>query len=238
MITVIMAAKDSEKWVQETLNSLKSQTYQDWKCIISVNGSSDATLDICTSQDDSRIEVIRSKIPNKSLALNRAIVSVKSEWISILDADDLWHNEKLAVQISQTSNEVDVLGTQMHYINSESRIIDGAPSLPLTHWECVSNLINNTNPVANSSVIYRKSIHDRVGYYDPELFGVEDYDMWKRCARLGAKFSNLSEKFLFHRLHQGSSFNSASRQQSYKSVVDSIDSFYRNMKAQVNGVSR
>jgi len=229
MISVIIAAKDAEKWIGQTIESLLSQSFKDWECILSVNGSSDATQQIAESlsQKDNRFKTVVSDIPNKSLALNRAIIQSSRDLISILDADDLWYEKKLEHQIQYIiSNEVDIVGTQMSYINDTGSIIPNAPLLPSGHNECVAWLQSQRNPIANSSVVYKKSLHDKVGYYDPEKFAVEDYDMWMRSARLKLKLTNLSEKYLFHRLHNSSNFNSNTKQQKHKELVDALHKFY------------
>lgn len=232
MFTIIMAAKDSERWIFQTIVSLINQTYEDWQCIISVNGSSDRTLEIAESLSDTRFSTIISGIPNKSLALNRAILKAKREWICILDTDDLWEKDKLEKQYKKLSSDltIDVLGTQMLYINEDNIQHGVSPKLPLTHQEIVSWLFANSNSVANSSVCYRKDLHDRVGYYDPEMFGVEDYDMWKRCARNNIRFSNLDESLLLHRIHKNSNYNSGMRQKSTKALLDSIDHTHRQIR--------
>ena len=125
---------------------------------------------------------------------------------------------------------VDILGTQLAYINERSQRAGESPKLPLHHDSMVEWLKNDNNPVANSSVCYRKDLHDKVGYYDPELFGVEDYDIWKRCSRRGAIFSNLNEEFLLHRIHKTSSYNSATKQTYMKNLVDSIDRAYKQIE--------
>lgn len=227
MISVIIAAKDCEKWLPETLSSLENQTFKDWNCFISMNGSSDKTLNIAKNamKRDSRFLVLESEIPNKSLAVNRAIIASKRDWIAILDADDLWHPKKLEIQVARITDDVDVLGTQMQYIDASGNSIQNTPSLPLLHEECISFLSNMNNPIANSSVLYRRKIHDEVGYYNPEFLGVEDYDMWMRSKRAGVKFMNVSDVLLYHRIHATSNFNVASKQQVYKSLVDQIDAF-------------
>jgi len=226
-ITVVIAAKDCEMWLEDTISSLLRQTHKDWDCIISINGSSDRTEDIARNLKDPRIRVINSSIPNKSLALNRAIITSNSDWISILDADDLWHEDKLKTQASfVTENSVDIVGTQMLYIDAHKAHIPNAPKLPNTHEECIVWLDNGNNPIANSSVLYRRSIHDLVGYYDPERFAVEDYDMWMRSKRANLKFSNIEHSLMLHRLHIKSHFNSTIKQANHKSVVDQLNSFY------------
>jgi len=230
LISVIIAAKDAEKWIGQTIESLLSQSLKDWECILSVNGSSDTTQQIAESlvQKDNRFKTIVSNIPNKSLALNRAIIQSSRDLISILDADDLWHEKKLEHQIQYiTSNEVDIVGTQMSYINDVGGVVPNAPLLPSSHNECVAWLQSQRNPIANSSVVYKKSLHDRVGYYDPEKFAVEDYDMWMRSMRQNLKFNNLSENYLFHRIHQNSNFNSTNKQRIMKSLVEEIDFLLR-----------
>jgi glycosyltransferase involved in cell wall biosynthesis len=203
-----------------------SQSYENWECVISINGSTDSTSEICSSINDSRFKIITSDFPNKSLALNRAIISSKGEWISILDADDLWREDKLESQVERIKmSDIDICGTQMIYIDSKGQQFQEAPTLPIRHEDCVAQLNNQRNPIANSSVVYRKSIHDRVGYYDPEKF-VEDYDLWMRAKRANFVFANLDSKLLFHRVHESSHFNSSNRQALSKLLVDETDSFY------------
>jgi len=234
MFTVVIAAYNSEKFLEETLHSLQNQTHQDWEAIISVNGSIDKTAEITKSicEKDKRFSFIESSIANKSSALNRAIVRAKREWISILDSDDLWESSKLEDQkrFIESNVEVDVVGTQLQYIDALGKKIDESPSLPCEHEEVKRNFFNNVNAIANSSAVYRKSLHEKLGYYDVEFFGVEDYDWWKRCMRNGAKFHNLKEKHLLHRIHPSSNFNSKNLQNNMKHVVDSLDGFLRNLR--------
>lgn len=231
MISVVIAAKDCERWIQRTIKSLLDQDFQDWECLISVNGSSDRTEEIARSIDDSRFKVIISEIPNKSLAVNRALIESKRDIICILDADDLWHPMKLSRQYeSFIENRPDILGTQMIYIDEDDKETRAAPRLPVDHNSCISCLKNRENPIANSSVMYRKDIHDKVGYYNPEVSAVEDYDIWMRSMRAGLKFQNLNEKFLLHRIHSTSNYNSSLNQQVLKSLIDQIDAFYGQMR--------
>lgn len=229
MITVVVAAKDAEKWLDKTLKSLLCQTLKDWKCIVSINGSNDRTEEIAGSTGDKRIRSITSDFPNKSCAVNRAITQAETELVCILDADDLWTPEKLEKQVaSMNSLSVDILGTQMTYINESGDEQGVAPKLPTTNEGCVSWLTQKNNPIANSSVMYRREIHDLIGYYDPEKFAVEDYDMWMRCMRAGLKMGNCSETMLMHRIHMSSNYNSTNKQRILKQLVDATSEFYKN----------
>lgn len=227
MVTVIIAAKDSEQWIEETFSSLLAQTFEDWECIVSVNGSSDRTEMIAKNITDRRFSLVTSEIPNKSLAVNRALIKSSRDWICILDSDDIWDARKLEKQLAfSKTSKADVIGTQFSYINVDTFDSDiQAPKLPTDHENCVMWLNQRSNPIANSSVMYKKELHDIVGYYDPEKFAIEDYDMWMRSKRAGVRFSNLNEILMKHRLHPSSHYNSSRRQQIYKSMVDEIDRF-------------
>lgn len=234
MISIIIAAKDSEKWIPKTIQSLLAQTFKSWECIVSINGSSDGTYSFISSIQDKRFQIIQSDIPNKSLALNRALIKSKYEIISILDADDLWDSQKLEVQLDEIEKcrNIDIVGTQLAYIDENDEIIQRtSPILPHADEDCKLWLKMGKNPIANSSVLYLKSIHDKIGYYDPEKFAVEDYDMWMRSLRANLNFKNLQEQFLLHRLHATSNFNTCvTKQQVYKILVDDINQYIDRVK--------
>lgn len=223
-ISVLIAIRNAEKWIQRTLDSLKNQSYENWECIISLNDSSDCSENICRSMSDERFIFLKSDIANKSIALNLAIEVAKSDLLCILDADDLWHADKLKLQIERFQRgDVDICGTGLIYIDeNDNELISQAPDLPCSDIDCKMKLFNCSNPIANSSVMYHKKIHDIAGLYDPEFNGIEDYEMWKRCFKNNLKFSNLKEKLLLHRIHSTSNFNSTKRQSILKQKVDEL----------------
>ena len=130
-------------------------------------------------------------------------------------------NHSLEKQFFLIDKDVDVIGTQMDYIDEAGMPIGGAPLLPTSNNDIIhSVLYKKENPICNSSVIYRKAIHtDIVGFYDP-LCVVEDYDMWSRCAFSGLRFANHPERLVHHRIHEASNFNSSQRQALHKNLID------------------
>ena len=219
-----MAVKDAERWIQKTLNSLIQQSYEDWECIISLNGSSDSSEQICKSIVDNRFVLIKSDLPNKCVALNDAIKVSKRDMLCILDSDDLWHIDKLKLQLKKLeTNNVDICGTGLTYIDeNDNELTSRAPTLPCSDYECKVSLLNCVNPIANSSVLYYKNIHDKVGLYDTYFNGVEDYELWKRCLKNNLSFLNLEEKLLLHRIHNTSNFNSTEKQRLLKQEIDNL----------------
>lgn len=233
MFSVIVTAHNSEKYISETLESLLNQTFNEWECLIIENGSTDSTIDIVQNYlSDLRFKLIKLiNVSNKSAALNEGIIHAKHDWISILDSDDLWTKNKLELQSTFIKNhDIDVLGTQIQYVDANGNYLNNSPKLPTEQREIISCFFNHQNAIANSSSVYRKSLHKKFGYYNVELIGVEDYDWWKRCARLGAKFANLNDVCFFHRVHDNSNFNTQKKQQLFKNLIDQTEQVLKSLK--------
>ena len=88
MISVIIPAYNAAKTIVRCVDSLLSQTYQDWELIIMDDGSTDNTLDVCQSFQDKRIQVYHKPNGGVSSARNYGLTYAKGEYIAFVDADD------------------------------------------------------------------------------------------------------------------------------------------------------
>jgi len=234
-VSVIIPYRDAEKHILDTISSLLIQTYSNVELIFVDNGSSDSShriVDSMVSQLDSNVKNLYFPTPGKCLALNFAISKAEGEWIAICDADDLWDPKKLEKQVSHIEEGIDIIGTQMRYIDDEGNVVPGAPALPTKSSEAYHSILyKKENPICNSSVMYRKSIHTKIlGFYDP-LCAVEDYDLWSRAVFVGLGFLNLDEVLVSHRIHEGSNFNSSKKQALHKDFVDAKNNARQQIKA-------
>lgn len=95
-----MPSYNTGKFIQETINSVKNQTYNNWELIIVDDGSTDNTDEVVRAIKDDRIKYIKNKV-NKGAAISRniALREAKGRWIAFLDSDDLWKEDKLEKQI-------------------------------------------------------------------------------------------------------------------------------------------
>ena len=116
-ISILLPVINCEKYINESINSLLSQTYQDFELIIVADPSIDNTLKIIESIKDSRIKIIEN---NKKLglakSLNRGIQESSGTFIARADADDISFPNRLAVQLEYIKKmDVDLVGSK--YIN-------------------------------------------------------------------------------------------------------------------------
>lgn len=92
-ISVIIPLYNKEKYVERTLNSVLSQTYDDYEIVVVDDGSTDNSLNIITQMSQKcnteKIRLIKKQNGGPSSARNRGVIEAKGEWIVFLDADDL-----------------------------------------------------------------------------------------------------------------------------------------------------
>ncbi|SHI39413.1 glycosyltransferase family 2 protein [Flavobacterium terrae] len=93
LVSIITPTYNSEKFITETIQSVQNQTYANWEMLIVDDCSSDKTVAIIQQfmEDDHRIHLIRlNKNSGASKARNKAISEVKGDFMTFLDADDIW----------------------------------------------------------------------------------------------------------------------------------------------------
>lgn len=102
LVSVIMPAYNAEKYIEEAISSVVSQTYKNWELLILDDCSSDRTGEIAElfEKADPRIHLFRnSQNLGAARTRNRGLDLARGEWIALLDCDDVWHEEKLEKQL-------------------------------------------------------------------------------------------------------------------------------------------
>lgn len=218
-VFVLLAVRNGEKYIEQAIKSVLNQTYQNFELIVYVNGSTDSTMRKVANlqylegqkENPRKITVHQSVHAGKSFALNMCVGVYcgyrEPAFFAIQDADDIWHPTKLEEQMKY-ANAYDVIGTDCNYIDASGNQIDINPRpKPYLHEKIVDDAFSGHNPITNCSVIVRaKLLFEH--RYDPSLDGIEDYDLWLRLMRYTeAKFINLPQKLVDHRIHPDSHFN-------------------------------
>ena len=102
LVSIITPSWNCETFLDETIRSVQSQTYQNWELLFQDDCSTDNTKDIIAkyAEKDSRIKYeINNKNSGAAITRNNALKRAKGKWIAFLDSDDLWEPEKLEKQI-------------------------------------------------------------------------------------------------------------------------------------------
>jgi len=205
----------------ESFYSIVSQTFTEWVLIIGINGHPpNSNIYNFTKCIISKYPKLSHKIKlidfhhllGKSATLNAMLEYCHYNYVALLDVDDIWNEYKLEHQVIYL-NKYDVIGTNCSYLMSDGRMRCG-PNLPVGDLSDFN--FKEFNPIINSSSIIRKDLC----WWNNEIDGVEDYDLWLRLKRDGKKFYNCSDIMVKHRLHDASAFNSKGNSLLVKELLD------------------
>ncbi|HEX6536106.1 MAG TPA: glycosyltransferase [Gemmatimonadaceae bacterium] len=186
---VLMPALDAERYLADAIASVLRQSATELELIVVDDGSTDRTLDIARAVRDERVRVLTG--PNRGRAHARNVgfaAAAASPYVALLDADDLWDADKLAVQLEFLDRRPDVqaVGCFMRYIASNGRVlgrtgqtIDAADLHRIARGELAPFPIS-------SCLVVRREAFTAVGGFDPSLREAEDLDFLARIARRGA----------------------------------------------------
>jgi len=110
VVSVVMPAYNAARTLSVAVNSVFAQTYNNLELIICNDASSDSTTDILSSITDPRVKVIHNETNlGEGPARDRAIQQASGAWIAVIDADDAWHPDRLAVLTQDANPSEDVM---------------------------------------------------------------------------------------------------------------------------------
>ncbi len=192
LISVIMPVFNGAATVERALRSLLAQTFRDWEAVAVDDASQDGTWELLqAAAEDSRIRTVRlAENSGPSAARNAALRLAGGEFIAYLDADDEYYPDYLArIAAAREKGDVLMFGFDVVYE-------DGAPRGRAQDWDSrhVRRTLFCFNPVVPLAAAHRRSLVDRVGGFHGLISQQEDWDLWKRMARAGAKFAFLPGK--------------------------------------------
>lgn len=209
MISVIMPVYNCERFVAQAIESILSQTYQDFEFLVVDDGSTDKSYEIVKQYTDPRIKHWQQ--PNGGVVdrLNELLDNAENDLVARMDADDiaLPHRFEKQVEFLTTHPDHVAVGGCIEVIDDDDN------SLCLwcnqqTHEEIDAIMINPINTgltvVSHPAVMYRRDAVLAVGKYRKEIKHAEDLDLFLRLTENGGKLANLSSVLLKYRLHLSS----------------------------------
>ncbi|BDH45250.1 glycosyl transferase [Salmonella enterica subsp. enterica serovar Choleraesuis] len=201
VFSIIMPAFNAEKTISKSIESVLNQTYRDFKLYIIDDNSTDQTQSIIQDflEKDDRIVYVKKDI-NSGVADTRnvGIERCAGIYISFLDADDLWREDKLTKQLKILSEGWDVVCSNYIAFRSDDFSIFTARKSPqvITYERLLqSNFIGNLTGVYNA-VKLGKIFQKKVGH--------EDYIMWLDILRKSKSAFCVQENLASYRLSNGS----------------------------------
>jgi len=202
LVSIITPSYNSEKFIAKTIESVMTQTYENWEMIIVDDCSQDNSNEIIENymQQDKRIKLIKlDKNSGPAIARNTAIKQAKGRYIAFLDADDLWLPEKLEKQIN-FMNYNDLAFTYSAYkIIDESDNDLGWFVPPAT---ATYDSLLKTNYIGCLTAIYDSQKLGKI--YMPKILKRQDYALWLKILKQIKQTKGITEPLAVYRIRQNS----------------------------------
>ncbi len=188
-VSVYVNAYNAEKFIKETVLSILNQTYKNLSVVVVDDCSTDSTLKILESIDDSRLKIVALNENNHiANALNEGLKLMDGDYIAHCDADDLWEPEKIEKQVEflENNQEYGACFTHVSIIDENGNINnDLFPTevyniSNMSQAELLKLFFTTSNRFAHPAFFARKEIVEKVGLYDVSMPTLHDYDYWLR----------------------------------------------------------
>lgn len=218
LVSIIVITYNSSKYVLETLESIKAQTYKNIELIISDDCSTDNTINICRKWlGSNKFFFINSELIQTSINtgipsnVNRGMKKAKGEWIKLIAGDDLLLENCISDNISyvQKNQDSNFLFSKPIYIDEESKIM-GATNLKEFHEDDnfyklsarkqYLHILTQDHPINPPTLFFRKFTLDILGGFD-EQFSIEDLPLYLKVTKEGHKLYFLNVNTVKYRIH-------------------------------------
>ena len=195
-----MPAFNSERYIGSAIESVLSQTYQNFELIIYDDGSADRTLEIIYGYQDSRIKVILGN-DNRGLIFARNTIAnvANGKYLALLDADDIATPDRFERQVAFLEQKnTDLCGSAYFTKNEKTGEIKKSKQ-KYTNSDLKALLLIGS-PFCNPTIMGKLEIFKKVPYLELHKHA-EDYAFFVEAALNGFTFTNLRERLLTYRLH-------------------------------------
>ena len=207
LVSICIPAYHAEKYLAETLESVRGQTFAEWELIVVEDGSKDGTEALVNAFAQSvpqPVRYLRHEV-NQGLPATRntGIAASWGDFIALLDSDDCWLPEHLEIAVAkmcETGADLVHSGSILFESATGRELEIRAPS-PAAIERVPLSFFLGEYLIQPSSVLLRKSLWERAGGFDPAFRHVEDAEMWMRCARSGGRFLYTGRNTCRYRKH-------------------------------------
>ena len=204
LVSIITPMYNSEKFIDSTIQSVQSQTYQNWEMIIVDDASTDRSIEIVKKimSNEPRLQ-LKQLVDNLGPAhtRNNGIKLAKGRFLAFLDSDDLWHKDKLEKQIKfMQKNEYAFTFTGYEKIDEKGKKIGNI--LPFKDQVTYHDLLKSNHIGCLTAMIDLKILGYKM--YMPDIKKRQDQGLWLEILKEIDKAYCLYEILGQYRIREGS----------------------------------
>jgi glycosyltransferase involved in cell wall biosynthesis len=228
LVSVVIPAYNAEHTILETIQSVQQQTFQDFEIIVINDGSKDKTLEKLQAIQDNRLKIVSQNNAGVCAARNSGINHAVGEFITFLDADDLWMPDKLEMQLSALNDcpKAGVAYSWTYYMYEKEGVLSFHPCPSISFsGNIYERLLIGDFILSCSNVLVRKQAIESTGGFDPDCPGCADWNYWVRLSK-NWDFIVVPKYQILYR--QSSSAMSSNVEKMHKEALIAIEKAYKS----------
>lgn len=202
LISIVIPNYNGAKFLQQCIDSVIAQTYQNWELLICDDNSNDNSLDILAQYQDKRImpPIVLKENRGAAIARNYCIEKAKGELIAFLDNDDIWHQDKLKKQVAfMLANDYDFSYTDyIQFSESHEKVV-------ACKKKVTKKIMLRNNYILTSTAIYNVKSLGKV--FMADIRKRQDWSLFLNILEKSGSAYNLSEPLTSYRKHSQSLSN-------------------------------
>jgi glycosyltransferase involved in cell wall biosynthesis len=224
-VSVIVPAHEAACFLPETIASVRAQTYKDWELVVADDGSADGTWELLQSAGPDVRSFRRERAGGPAVARNLALANATGELVAFLDADDLLLPRYLESQVARyeaasrdgaagqgAAREVGLVACDARIlIDGEYALYTHLERIPDRHAPITLERVLRRNPIYGACLV-PVSAGAAVDWFDPELFGTEDFGLWIKLLEAGYRAVLNDEVLAVYRRTAGAVSSNLARQ--------------------------
>lgn len=234
-VSVVIPTYNHAQFIGHALASVCAQTFTDWEAIVINNFSTDDTESVIAAVADPRIRLVNFANHGVIAASrNHGMALARGEFVAFLDSDDCWYPQKLEHCLKMMSSGYDVVCHGEVWVSER----DSARRLREVFYGPESrasfeSLLFEGNCISTSAVVVLRQYLEAVAGFDESeaLITAEDYHLWLKLARAGAKIGFVHEILGEFRIHDGNNSKAALRN------MRAVRTAFEKMYAELTGHS-
>jgi glycosyltransferase involved in cell wall biosynthesis len=207
LVSVIMPVYNGADYIGHAIESVLTQDYRNFELIVIDDGSTDTTGQVVRSYNDQRIKYFRQDGSGVSSARNAGIRRAAGQYIMPLDADDMMAPAFITKHVREFEEhpDADLVYCDVLLIDENDNPL-GVLKMPeyQDRRHLIRDLFRAGHPIVPFRLGIRRSVFEKIGFYDETLVVGEDYDMMRRFVKAGLKCHHLGEALHLRRMQPSS----------------------------------
>lgn len=198
-ISIITPSYNQGEFLERTINSVLSQNYENLEYIIIDGGSTDNTIDILTKYSDELSYWVSEPDQGQVSAINKGLLVASGDWVGWQNSDDIYYPGFLnsVASLILADKDVDLITSDINLIDKYDNVIRDVKYIKPSY----NSMLAEGMLLANQSCLWRKSIHESLGYINPDFDLAFDYEWFLRILKNRHKVIHISKIFGALRYH-------------------------------------